>query len=205
MISLKKLTIYDDNIRIVPMTYEDVLRMRNWGKYEEDLLQEYNFTHSDENKAYDWFLWKTMHLKSRYFTAWEGQEMVAYLGLQMVNMLRGEGRLEIVLKPDRLNQGLGTKILETFLASYFGECDMKRMTLLVAPYNERAVHVFEKLGFKYRRRVWEDFVNEHFPEDLENSPWAKDFRKRLGKWQIRSILMRLNKADYTGKLRYQEE
>jgi len=57
--------------------------------------------------------------------------------------------LRIALVPSAQNRGVGTEALRLVLAHAFGPLTLHRVSLEVYAFNERAIHVYEKVGFRH--------------------------------------------------------
>ena len=58
------------------------------------------------------------------------------------------------------NQGIGTEVLELFLHYVFMELNLHRISLQVFSFNERAIGLYEKLGFTVEGRIRESLYRE---------------------------------------------
>jgi aminoglycoside 6'-N-acetyltransferase len=56
--------------------------------------------------------------------------------------------VDIFIAPERHEQGLGSEAMQVVLAHLFEERGHHRITLSTSPENARAIHVYEKLGFR---------------------------------------------------------
>ena len=69
-------------------------------------------------------------------------------------------RLRIALSPRARGRGLGTETLRLVLAHAFGPLRLHRVSLEVFAFNGRAIHVYEKVGFRHegclRDALWWD-------------------------------------------------
>ena len=61
--------------------------------------------------------------------------------------------LRIGLAPPARGQGLGSEALRLVLAHAFGTLRLHRVSLEVYAFNERAIHVYEKVGFRHEGRL----------------------------------------------------
>jgi len=69
--------------------------------------------------------------------------------------------LRIGLAPGARGQGLGSEALRLVLAHAFGPLGLHRVSLEVYAFNARAIHVYEKVGFRHEGRMrdalwWDD-------------------------------------------------
>ncbi len=61
--------------------------------------------------------------------------------------------LRIALVAAAQNRGVGTEALRLVLAHAFGPLGLHRVSLDVYAFNERAIHVYEKVGFRHEGRL----------------------------------------------------
>jgi len=61
--------------------------------------------------------------------------------------------LRIALVARAQNRGVGTEALRLVLAHAFGPLGLHRVSLDVYAFNERAIHVYEKVGFRHEGRL----------------------------------------------------
>ncbi len=61
--------------------------------------------------------------------------------------------LRIGLAPSARGQGLGAEALRLVLAHAFGPLGLHRVSLEVYAFNARAIHVYEKVGFRHEGRM----------------------------------------------------
>jgi len=73
--------------------------------------------------------------------------------------------LRILLSPGARGRGLGAEALRLVLAHAFGPLGLHRVSLEVYDFNERAVHVYEKVGFRHEGRMRDALWWEGTPHD----------------------------------------
>ena len=87
-----------------------------------------------------------------YFFAIENKETGEFLGTcSLVNFIwtSRSGVLGIAIhNPDNHDKGYGTDAMDCLLRFGFNVLNLHRIELWVVEYNKRAIHVYEKLGFK---------------------------------------------------------
>ena len=79
------------------------------------------------------------------FVAEEGGELVAFTILSKTGPLDAEFR--IALRADKIGQGLGRVIATLTLSKGFSEIGLSRIHLIVRKGNQRAIRLYERLGF----------------------------------------------------------
>ena len=125
---------------------------------------------------------------SRYIWAVENRngKLIGRISLREVDRQAHSARLGISFSASYVSQGLGTESLEVFLAHCFGPLGFKRIVLDVAGSNRRAVHCYERLGFRYVDNDWRSpsarddlsFLNDPAYQDI--LPYIR--RGRHGTW-----------------------
>ncbi|WMM24676.1 GNAT family protein [Tissierella sp. MB52-C2] len=135
-------------ITIRELKLEDVFNMKNWGFHENTLIEDYNFPPMNDKEIKLWYKMKTDRLFNKYYGVLnENNQLIGYMGIKDIKVVRRESTLGIVLDPNNVDKGYGTEILDTFLEYYFTEMKMRKMILEVAEFNKRAYRVYEKIGF----------------------------------------------------------
>lgn len=184
-------------IHLAPMEPEDVLWLKNWGQFEDDLFKEYNFGDQENFDHLAWYRWKTGYFLSDYLTIFLDDRPIGYVGFKTKLRVLGFGVLGVVLGPDYLDRGYGTVALELFLKYAFLKESLRVLYLVVAPYNLRGQHVYEKLGFQragihYYRYPFKDLPTHH----REFAGIWEEGIQFLGAWYLPGIRMKLKREDY---------
>ncbi len=73
--------------------------------------------------------------------------------------------LRIALSPQTRGRGLGTEALRLVLAHAFGPLRLHRVSLEVFSFNARAIHVYEKVGFRHEGRLRDALWWDGTPHD----------------------------------------
>jgi len=73
--------------------------------------------------------------------------------------------LRIGLAPTARDQGLGAEALRLVLAHAFDPLGLHRVSLEVYAFNERAIHVYEKVGFRHEGRMRDALWWDGAPHD----------------------------------------
>lgn len=185
------------DVRLFPLSLEAVRSFQNWGFHRDELFYDYNFPILSDGEAEDWFRWKTGSILSRYYAIYAEEEAVGYIGMKQINRLFGSACLGIVLNPDRLGIGYGSRALDLFLELFFLQERMRRMTLQVAPYNFRALALYEKAGFQKVGTFPFIYPNGRPPLERQefSDIWAKAFH--FGNtWILQGIRMELRAQEF---------
>ncbi len=165
---IRGLRIDIDRLRL-----QDVFDMRKWGQHENPLLEDYNFPHMNDSEVKVWYKIKTNNPYNKYFSIKDKNGvLIGYMGIKSIKVFRRISTLGIVLDPDKINNGYGTEILETFLHHYFTKMKMKKMILEVSAFNKRAYRVYEKMGFEKKYMYREEFFDQGL--DLNDPYYLKE-------------------------------
>ena len=80
--------------------------------------------------------------------------LIGSIGLHRIDWVNRSTELGIVIfRKEYWNKGYGTKAIDLMLKYAFEYLNMNRVSLKVYEYNERAIHVYEKCGFKVEGRL----------------------------------------------------
>ena len=79
----------------------------------------------------------------------ETEEFLGTCGLGDFNWTARSGVLGLAIhNPENHNKGYGTDTMDCLLSFGFNVLNLHRIELWVMEYNKRAIHVYEKIGFK---------------------------------------------------------
>ena len=146
---------------IRPLELKDVYEMKNWGFHKNPLLDDYNFPDMVDSQIKKWYKYKTNSFFNRYYGILnKDYRLIGYLGIKNIKFVRRESTLGLVLDPNYINKGYGTEALWEYLNYYFNQLKMKKMDLEVAEFNQRALKVYEKVGFRSIEYYLDEFHNQ---------------------------------------------
>lgn len=139
----------DNDYRIKPLELEDAYRFRGWERGNYYLLNDYDFIYEEDWEVKAWLKTKKGFFK-RYFAIYHDDKAIAYIGLKKINYILRSAELSIVMDVAYQNHGHGYEILEEFLTYAFTDLKMRSIWLDVNAFNEKAIHLYKKLGFTKR-------------------------------------------------------
>lgn len=114
----------------------------------------------------------------------EDGRAVGFAGFMDVDSVNGSAELLIGIgERDLRDQGLGTEAVEILLDFAFGELRLHRVQLRVWSFNERAIHVYERMGFVHEARYREGHFRHGRWHDIHymsllKQEWAAQDRPR---------------------------
>ncbi|KRG11372.1 spermidine N1-acetyltransferase [Lederbergia galactosidilytica] len=104
---------------------------------------------------------KHIHDQSeRRFIVQKGTEMVGLVELVEIDYIHRRTEFQIIIDP--LHQGKGYAKSATFLAMdyAFSILNMYKLYLIVDKTNEKAIHIYKKLGFQFEGELIDEFFVE---------------------------------------------
>lgn len=137
------------------------LRLRTWHR-NDVVAQEQWPDYADPFHAL-WNLPRAMSFDDQFGIAsqrriWAVEDLqhrlIGRVSIREIEQRARRSRLGITMGAPYVGQGLGTEALNLFLNYYFGALNFVTMALDVAAFNRRAVHCYERLGFRYIESDW---------------------------------------------------
>lgn len=133
------------NIKITPMTLTDVNTIKN------NLISDF-----DNFWTYQILKEELESENSSYLVARMNNEIVGFAGIKVI--LDEADIMNIVIKKNYRNQGIGTLLLES-LISLAKRLNLKSLSLEVSEKNLPAIHLYQKFGFEslgVRKNYYQD-------------------------------------------------
>lgn len=187
-----------DDYIIRDLEFKDALFLRKWGSFDDPILYGYNYADLTDSEIRYWYNSKRFPFRAQYYVAINNKgHMIGYMGMKEINRFTQSSKLGIVLDPNYVSKGYGTRLLRDFLDYYFNELKMTRMILEVNRWNKRAISLYEKMGFKEYATSFQRFENQKI--DLEDPSYARVrdcFEIRNGRIYNEIIKMSLSRRDY---------
>ena len=133
------------NIKITPMTLTDVNTIKN------NLISDF-----DNFWTYQILKEELESENSSYLIARMNDEIIGFAGIKVV--LDEADIMNIVIKKNYRNQGIGTLLLES-LISLAKRLNLNSLSLEVSEENLPAIHLYQKFGFEslgFRKNYYQD-------------------------------------------------
>lgn len=153
-----------EGVKLLPIEYEDVVLLNKW-KNDKEVFKYlgggYRPTSLSQQKNWmDKFIDNTME-NQRYIIVDEENEKVGQIGLYQISNIHRTCSLGIYIGvKEKQGRGIASKAykaLEKYAKSYL---NIRKIHLEVVGENERAIHMYEKLGFyvcgKYQKERYID-------------------------------------------------
>lgn len=161
------------------------------GEFEDPRLAGYNYGNLSDFEINFWYNSVTTPRK-RYFAVKKTNDdrFIGFMGLKNYNPLTRKAKLGIVFDPNFVSAGYGYEAMGQFLNFYFNELKFREMILEVNLFNERAIRLYKKLGFKECGQTTEIFENQNIDFD------QRYFEEKRDIIYSKILIMNLTKDDY---------
>lgn len=182
--------IEDDDIKIKKFEKNDLKNFKNFSAYDDILLTDYNLCFLKESEIKKWEK-KIKSKKNYYFAVFLNEIMIGYIGISRISFLNSNYELSLSLDEKYCSKGYGFKSLRLFLEYYFENFDKYSIWLNVNAFNQRAIKLYEKIGFEKISEFLADFevqrmqklkrykeTKEYF-EEKNNIIYSKIFTMKL--------------------------
>lgn len=120
---------------------------------------------------------KNMHNKnSRQFILTDGEEDIGYVALFFIDFIHRKAEYAIMIDPK--HQGKGYAKIATRLAMdyAFRTLNLNKLYLIVDEVNEKAIHVYEKAGYKVEGVLKEEyFINGKYHNSVMMGIFQRDY------------------------------
>lgn len=162
-----------------------------WGEFADPRLSGYNYGNLTDFEINFWY--NSINIpRKKYFAVKRAADdrFIGFLGLKNYNPLTKKSKLGIVFDPNFVSEGYGYEAMLLFLDYYFNTLKFKEMTLEVNLFNERAIRLYKKLGFKECGQKSEVFENQNIDFD------ERYFEGKRAIIYSKILIMNLKKDDY---------
>lgn len=173
------------------MTRPTAYELNNWTNYEDPRLSGYNYGNLTNFEINFWYN-SICTPRKKYFAVrrYEDDRFIGFVGLKNYNPLTKKALLGIVFDANYVSLGYGYDAMLVLLDYYFNDLKFKVMLLEVNLFNQRALNLYQKLGFKETGFDSELFENQ----DIEFDDRYFEMHGNLIYSKI--LKMKLTKDDY---------
>ncbi len=149
-----------EKIYIEEFNPDEVLKLKTWGVHTDLRYVQYGFDKFYNDANFDkWYQIKTKKNK-KLFAIKEGDKIRGYISLREISTFWRSAVLGVSIDPHFMSLGIGKFALQQFLTYYFTEMNMLSIKLKVASFNQRAIALYESVGFKHTKTRLESFENQ---------------------------------------------
>jgi diamine N-acetyltransferase len=136
---------------------QDVDKRLSWKPYPDPLYFHYNLGSMTEEERKAWFLKRKTDALRLFLSIDDlAGQLIGFVSLHKINVLEKTAWFGIYLGYEFVDRGLGTDATLTLLEYYFEELKFDRLYLDVASLNKRAIRCYEKCGFTFIRKKYND-------------------------------------------------
>ncbi|MDO5301111.1 MAG: GNAT family N-acetyltransferase [Tissierellia bacterium] len=184
-------------MNIVPLEVAHVYDFLQWTPHEDPLYGMFNFVETRETVP-EWYAWKTASIFDTYFAIVVDDFAVGYMGLKGMNPLLRRGEIGIILDRAQMDRGYGRRALTWLLDYGFQKRHLERISLSVYPWNHRALHLYESLGFQPIRQR-EQLISNRWVRQMGPAldPYREFLVPRGGQWRLLETVMVLKRKDWS--------
>jgi RimJ/RimL family protein N-acetyltransferase len=127
------------------------------------LLDRRHRVSTDEHER--WFATLESRQDTLFFAIEDGERHIGNVWLATIDSRHGKAEVRIVVAPDAVNRGCGSRAIELVAAQAFGHMNLHRLYAFVLAFNPRGRRAFEKAGFVLEGTLRDDrFDGERFSD-----------------------------------------
>lgn len=145
-----------------PLLLEDVKQMGTWRLHEDPWFYHYNFDCVTESDRLAWYKSKRVFLSRDIFGLFLENRLIGFITIKNYNWLKRTAEMGISMDLNYVNKGYGTEGLKLYLDYVFKHTFFKKIILRTACFNYRAVRSYEKVGFRFVKRVYMPYEEQRF-------------------------------------------
>jgi len=195
-----ELRLQSPRLIVRSMRREDLDEMDSWHPFTDPLYSLWNIPRGPSVSRDIWFVVHGSDPSRLWFSIERlaDQRVIGTLSLREI-VQRVSARLGISLGVDYVDKGYGSEALRTFLTYYFRTLGFQRLFLDVAAANQRAIHVYRRLGFLQTASHYRNIPEGTDLQFLDQAPYRElrsCFRRHFGRMQLTFVDMALERRDW---------
>ncbi len=114
----------------------------------------------------------------RQFILYHSNEKVGYMGLFNIDTRHRHAEFGIMITPSQQGKGYATEATRLIVEYGFNQLNLNKLFLYVDKHNEKAAHIYKKVGFKIEGDLKNHyFVNGSYHDVLFMSVFQEDYIK----------------------------
>lgn len=144
------------DVALVPFGRQHLAHTLQWTNDPElaRLLDRHDTVTAEEHER--WFVSLSSREDTIFFAIEDDARHVGNVWLADISSRHRKAEVRIVLAPDAVNRGCGSRAIELIAAQAFGHMNLHRLYAFVLAFNPRARRAFEKAGFTLEGTLRED-------------------------------------------------
>ncbi len=175
-------------LQIRRFTLEDEPQRQQWAKFTDPFLAKYNFTPQDATRNEVQFERLTDRLRLALDNA--RGELVGYISLKPLPRRQDAAELGICFAADQVNKGYGREALTLLLPYLCTNLNLKHILLEVDAVNQRALRLYQLLGFQQVDIFWKKEENRQMKACLPKNGEMHGYRWRGRYLEISTLVMK---------------
>lgn len=181
----------DNRVYLEKMTRPTAYEIKDWVNFKDPRLSGYNYGNLSNFEINFWYN-SICSPRKKYFAVRKKSDdrFIGFVGLKNYNPLTKRSLLGIVFDANYVSEGYGYDAMIVLLDYYFNDLKFKEMLLEVNLFNDRALNLYKKIGFKQRGMALELFENQDIEFD------GRYFEKKGNLIYSKILKMKLTKEDY---------
>ncbi len=115
----------------------------------------------------------------RRFIIMSEEQHVGLIELVELDYIHRKGELQIIISPNYQGKGYSKQAIFKALQYAFQILNLHKVYLIVSNYNEKALHIYEKMGFVREGVLREEFyVNGSYQDATRMSIFKREFQEK---------------------------
>lgn len=140
----------------------DAKELMKWGVHEDIRFLHYNYPYKSNLDHMIWYKTKSKFFSRRLFAVVKDEsEIIGYIILKRINWFKRSGEMGIAMDVNSMGKGYGPTCINQFLDIVFSRMHFNKVWLRTSDFNIRAQKTYEKVGFKLKKKVEEEFEEQN--------------------------------------------
>jgi len=147
-----------EEIRLEPVEREDLDFMLKLWKNPDIMHFWFREPYMNKEKLESMFKKFQEDDTIRQFTVYADDERIGYTSLFEINLRHRNAAFAIMLNPDHHGKGHAEKIVHQVADYGFYQLNLNKINLDVVDYHKKAIHIYEKVGFKIEGKKEQQYL-----------------------------------------------
>lgn len=140
---------------------DDVERLRNWRNHPDIFPYHFTCHHTSQIEQRKWY---ESYTANQYYFIYiienEAREAIGYTILKDLDHKNRQAEIGLYLDSKNQGKGYGSDAFRSLIRYGFQELNLHRLYLQVIDFNEKAIKMYEKLGFHIDGRLRESYFTQ---------------------------------------------
>ena len=154
--------IQGDKVTLRALNDEDAERLRHWRNHPDIFPYHFTCHYASQIEQRKWYeAYAANHNYYIYIIEDEARESIGYTILKDLDHKNRQAEIGLYLDPKYQGKGYGSDAFRALIRHTFHELNLHRVYLQVIDFNERAIKMYEKLGFKTDGRLRQAYFTQN--------------------------------------------